>query len=84
MRHRVSWTVAIAAAALFCCVLGFYQALDAAPPADNQPFANPVQQRMNMITELRAIRALLQEQNALLREQNELLQPDRAGPAEKS
>ena len=84
MKRRTPWTLALAAGVLFCCVLSFYRALDAAPPSGNQPFANPVQQRMDMVTELRAIRALLQEQNTLLREQNELLRTDKAGPAKKS
>ena len=38
-----------------------------------QPFANSVEQRAEMINELRAIRQLLLDQNALLREQNKLL-----------
>lgn len=38
-----------------------------------QPFANSVEQRAEMINELRAIRQLLLDQNTLLREQNKLL-----------
>ena len=43
MNRRTGWTLAIAASALFCCVLSFYQATDAAPPAGTQPFANSLQ-----------------------------------------
>ena len=78
MNRRTGWTLAIAASALFCCVLSFYQATAAAPPAGTQPFANSLQQRMEMITELKGIRALLKEQNVLLREQNNLLRPAEA------
>jgi len=81
MTRRTGWALAIGAGALFCCVLSFYQATDAAPPAGNQPFANPVQQRMDMINELKGIRALLREQNLLLREQNELLRSPNPGAA---
>jgi len=42
--------------------------------ASNQPFANAVEQRMEMIAQLRAIREALTEQNRLLVEQNKLLQ----------
>ncbi|NMC21508.1 MAG: hypothetical protein GYA33_13935 [Thermogutta sp.] len=42
--------------------------------ASNQPFANSVEQRMEMIAQLRAIREALTEQNRLLVEQNKLLQ----------
>ncbi|RMG04159.1 MAG: hypothetical protein D6741_01400 [Planctomycetota bacterium] len=53
-------------------MLGFYRAGVAAPPR-NEPFANSVAQRQEMIKELQAIRQLLAEQNKLLQEQNELL-----------
>ena len=48
-------------------VLGFYRTLGAAPQAGQPPFANPVEQRAEMIRELREIKDLLKEQNALLR-----------------
>ncbi|HOP76766.1 MAG: hypothetical protein WBH86_03065 [Thermogutta sp.] len=44
-----------------------------APSVAEQPFANSVEQRAQMISELRAIRQLLSDQNTLLREQNRLL-----------
>ncbi|MGQ9606751.1 MAG: hypothetical protein ACUVTW_11155 [Thermogutta sp.] len=42
--------------------------------ASNQPFANAVEQRMEMIFQLRAIREAITEQNRLLAEQNKLMQ----------
>jgi gas vesicle protein len=48
-------------------MLGFYGTLGAAPQAGQPPFANPVDQRAEMIRELREIKELLKEQNALLR-----------------
>ena len=51
----------------FCVwgVLGFHQGTSA--QQTRQPFANPVQQRDSMISELQEIKALLREQNELLR-----------------
>jgi hypothetical protein len=40
----------------------------AAPEPEAQPFANAVQQRAEMIRELKEIKFLLKEQNTLLRE----------------
>jgi len=73
MTRCARWTLAIAAAALCGGVLCFLGATGAAPPAGRQPFANAVQQRMEMVNELKEIRALLKEQNAVLREQTKLL-----------
>lgn len=42
----------------------------AAPPTRGQPVANPAEQRMEMIAELKEIKSLLKEQNALLRSGN--------------
>ena len=67
MTQRAGWTWLIVANVLFCCVLSFYRATDAAPPKPAQPFANSVEQRMEMIKELREIKGRLKEQNALLR-----------------
>lgn len=44
--------------------------------ASNQPFANAVEQRMEMISQLRAIREAMTEQNRLLAEQNKLMQEE--------
>jgi hypothetical protein len=48
------------------CVLSFYQASTAAPPA-NMPFANSIEQRLEMLQELKEIKELLKQQNVLLR-----------------
>jgi len=74
MRRRARWAILIAAITLFGCVLSFYQTTDAAQRGQSKaPFANPVDQRIQMVEELKGIRALLREQNALLAEQNKLL-----------
>jgi hypothetical protein len=64
-RSRWAWLVAANAVAL--SVLGFYSTIGAAPPAGQPPFANPIDQRQEMIRELREIKELLKEQNSLLR-----------------
>jgi len=65
VRSRWTWLVAANLAALG--MLGFYSQLGAAPPAGQPPFANPIDQRLDMIRELREIKELLKEQNDLLR-----------------
>ena len=70
MLTHTRWAVLILANVLFCCVLSFYGTSDAAQTRGNppqEPFANSVQQRMEMINQLREIKTLLKEQNALLR-----------------
>ena len=68
MRRRTSWALLVAASVLCYCVLSFYQA-DAATPrgGGKPPFANSVEQRMEMIRLLRDIKDELKQQNALLR-----------------
>jgi hypothetical protein len=61
------WTWLVIANAVVWGVLGFYQSLGAAPQAGQPPFANPVEQRADMVRELREIKELLKEQNALLK-----------------
>lgn len=71
MTRRAGWALLIAANVLGYCVLGFYQRTDAAAAKGNPPpFANAVQQRMEMIGHLRDIKDLLKEQNGLLRSGN--------------
>lgn len=65
MSRRAGWVLLVAANVLFCGVLSLYRTSDAAAPA-KPPFANAVQQRMDMINQLKQINALLKEQNALL------------------
>jgi hypothetical protein len=60
-------TLLVVANVLALGVLGFYSTLGAAPQAGQPPFANPVEQRSDMVRELREIKELLREQNALLR-----------------
>jgi len=62
------WPTLIIANAVSLCVLGFYQTSHAQPEQrDNQPFANAVAQRMEMIGLLKEISAQLKQQNELLR-----------------
>lgn len=78
MTRRTRWAISIAAITLLGCVLSFYQTTDAAQRGQSKaPFANSVDQRSQMIEELRGIRALLKEQNALIAEQNKLLRSDK-------
>ena len=68
MKRRTGWIVLLAANVLCYCVLSFYQKTDAAPPTSGgPPFANAVQQRIEMIELLKDIRTQLQQQNALLK-----------------
>jgi hypothetical protein len=65
LNSRWTWLMAANLAAL--CMLGFYSTVGAAPPAGQPPFANPIDQRFDMIRELQEIKELLKEQNNLLR-----------------
>ena len=68
MKRQATWIVLLAANALCYCVLSFCQTTDAAPPSGGgPPFANAVQQRIEMIELLKDIRAQLRQQNALLK-----------------
>lgn len=61
------WLILAAANAIAVGVLGFYSIGVAAPQAGQPPFASSVEQRSEMIRELREIKELIKEQNALLR-----------------
>ena len=68
METRLGWVVLLVANVALLAVLGLYQGPAAAqPPAGTLPFANAVEQRMEIVRELQAIRKLLEEQNTLLR-----------------
>ncbi len=72
MQRRTGWALLVAANVLCYCVLSFYQTTDAAPRPPSRspsrpPFANSVEQRMEMINLLKEIRDQLKQQNALLR-----------------
>lgn len=73
MTSQIRWPLAGVGIALLGCVLGLYQFTSAAPPANSGPFANSIEQRLEMVGQLKEINAQLKEQNALLREQLTLL-----------
>jgi hypothetical protein len=70
------WATAALAVVVCCCVLSFYRATDASqrtPNPPKPPFASAVEQRLETVNELKAIRDLLKEQNRLIKEQTEIL-----------
>ena len=67
MKRRTGWALLITANVLCYCVLSFYRTTDAAPAKGYPPFANSVEQRVEMVGQLREIKELLREQNVLLR-----------------
>jgi len=71
MTRRTSWALLVAANALCYCVLSFYQTGHAQQRTGGEPpFANSVEQRAEMVNELKEIKNLLKEQNAWLRSGN--------------
>ncbi len=73
MHRPIRWPLVGMALALLGCVLGLYQFTNAAPPANDGPFANSVGLRLEMVEQLKMVNAQLKEQNALLREQLTML-----------
>lgn len=69
MLRRAVWMLLLAAIAVCSGVLSFC-ASHADPPTGGQPVANPAEQRIEMIAELKEIKALLKEQNTLLQSGN--------------
>ena len=67
------WAALVGANVLGWCMLCFHQDGTAAPGVANPPFANAVEQRIEMIDQLKQVNALLKEQNTLLKEQMTLL-----------
>ena len=67
MKRRTGWALLITANVLCYCVLSSYRTTDAAPAKGYPPFANSVEQRIEMVGQLKEIKELLREQNALLR-----------------
>ena len=65
MSRRLGWTLLVGANVVFWFVLSFYQT-DAAPPPAQMPFAS-VEQRGEMVNQLKEINAELKELNTLLR-----------------
>lgn len=67
MNTRFRWAALVTANVLGWCMLCFHQQGTAAPGAANPPFANAVEQRFEIIDQLKQTNALLKEQNTLLR-----------------
>ena len=69
MKFRIPWRwiAWLAPCAAILCMLSFYQTRAAPPRKNRQPFANAVEQRFEIIRQLKQTNALLKEQNALLR-----------------
>lgn len=61
------WAALAAANVLCFCMLSFYETSHAEPRETNQPFANAVEQRLEIINQLKELNALVKEQNALMR-----------------
>lgn len=66
MIRRASCVLLLTAIVVCYGVLSFYPC-HAAPATGGQPLANPVEQREEMIAELKEIKELLKKQNVLLR-----------------
>jgi hypothetical protein len=66
-RNLWGWVVLIFANVLAWGMLGFQGRIGAAPQDVKMPFDNAIQQRAEMIRELREIKTVLKEQNSLLR-----------------
>lgn len=61
------WTLLLAGNLAALGMLVFYSTSGAAPQSGQPPFANSIEQRAEMVQELREIKELLKEQNTLLR-----------------
>ena len=78
------WPLLAAVNAAVLGMLGFYSTGGAAPQAGQPPFANSVEQRAEMVRELREIKELLKEQNALLRGGADKVEPPSDPPRRRS
>ncbi len=65
--NRFRWALLIITNVLLLCMLGLYRSTTAAPAANNEPFANSIEQRAEMIKQLQEINAQLKEQNSMFR-----------------
>ncbi len=65
--ERRRWTALLVGNVVMLCVLGFYGNSQAQPNEPNLPFANAVEQRIEIINQLKELNVQLKEQNALLR-----------------
>ena len=68
MSKRVRWPWFLAAGIIMWSFLAVYWPEPAISQAERAPFGNSVAQRNEMIQQLRAIKALLKEQNELLQD----------------
>jgi hypothetical protein len=76
-RNMLRSLMLVACGAVLMGVLELLGGAQAAPPAaGQQPFRNAVEQRDEMIQELREIKLLIKEQNALLRTLTAKTPPD--------
>lgn len=64
------WLILVAVNICGLCVLGLYAPTHAQPPAPQLPFANPTELQLEMVNQLKALNALVKEQNALLKSGN--------------
>lgn len=64
---NLRWALLVAANVVGWCVLGLYRPGTAAPREAQPPFANAVEQRGEMIEQLKAVVAELKAQNELLK-----------------
>lgn len=67
MTPRFASALGLIAVFVTCGVLSFYQITNAAPPVPSGPFANSVEQRADIVGQLREVNNQLKEMNALLR-----------------
>ncbi len=61
------WTLLVTANAVLLGVLGFFSVTSAQQAQPQLPFSNSVEQRGDMLKELREIKELIKEQNSILR-----------------
>lgn len=64
---RARWTLVVAANVVAWCMLGLMRQTDAQPPSTGAPFTDAVEQRNEIISQLKQLNGLVKEQNALLR-----------------
>jgi len=64
---RFPWPAALLAGAVGLGVLGLYQPRTASTQESPPPFGNSVEQRNEIVTQLKELNAQMKEQNALLR-----------------
>jgi hypothetical protein len=74
IRTITPWAMLLIANVAMWGMLGLYQSSSAAPRGAQQPFANAVAQRAEMIAQLKAISAELKNVRTQLKTQGELLQ----------